>query len=64
MKSKAKMFDETLMKIGSLSAEEKVELVKKSLYSDEHMLKILIRILLIVDPGAADDIAQWFHHRT
>jgi len=53
-----------LDKIAGLSADEKLELIRKAMYSDEHLLKVMFKIMLIADPEAADDIMEWIDART
>ena len=58
------MFDAaTLVKIETMTAEEKLDLIKKAMYSEEHLLKAMFKIMLIADPGAAGDIVAWFAGR-
>lgn len=54
---------ETLAKIKSKTAEEKLMLIRKALYSDEHMLKVMVKILIIADPEAVDDVVLWLESR-
>lgn len=53
----------TLDKIAGLGAEEKLALIRKAMYSDEHLLKVMFKIMLIADPEAADDIIEWLSSR-
>lgn len=54
---------ETLAKVDAMTDTDKMELIKKAMYSEEHLLKAMFKIMLIVDPGAADDICAWFKGR-
>lgn len=48
-----------LDKIVSLQPPEKLEMIKAALYSDDNLLKIVIKIVWIVDPGAMQEIVEW-----
>lgn len=50
-----------LENVEGLSAEEKLALIRKAMYSDEHLLKVMFKIMLIADPESADDIIEWFN---
>lgn len=54
---------EILAKVEAMADAEKLELIRDAMYSEEHLLKAMYKIMLIVDPGAVDDICAWFKGR-
>ncbi|MEA5115958.1 MAG: hypothetical protein VB050_18230 [Geobacteraceae bacterium] len=58
------VFDkEAFNKMKTMSPEQKLSLIKAALYSDEHILKILVKVMFIADPGGVNDVLSWLKNR-
>lgn len=51
------------LNIEGLNAEERLEMIRYTLYSDSALAEKVVQVLLIADPGAVDDMAEYLEMR-
>jgi hypothetical protein len=54
---------ETLTQVAGLPPEDKLDLVRAAIYSDDHLFKVVFRIALIVDPENTESSLEWIKSR-
>jgi hypothetical protein len=60
MRNQLKGFDvQSLDKIVAMQPDAKIVMIKEALYSDENLLKIVVKIMMIVDPDSIHGILDW-----
>lgn len=57
------MDNATQERLDTMTAGELRALIKEALYSEDHLLKAFVKIMLIVDPGAVEDMYAWIKAR-